>query len=192
MKKITSLLAIAAVALTAVFSFASCSKNDDPAVEPEEKLIPVDSLIGVLEYEYSEAFLKLYDIKFEVTDFNGKSETFTVTEPGHAERIYKTTNVSATGKVKVTNTPKDAKNAFTTDSVYLKSAMRIINAAYVRGKLIYSIPTPHPENALDIVADVASTLDYQDKSPYSFDFNFSVVDSYKNGVTESWLKQYGH
>lgn len=65
MKKITSLLAIAAVALTAVFSFASCSKNDDNLEPADTQTIPVYT-VGI-----GDGALELLDIKLNIYR-NGK------------------------------------------------------------------------------------------------------------------------
>lgn len=198
MKKITSLLAIAAVALTAALSFGSCSKNDDPAVEPEpepEKVYPVDSVIAVLRYNYSEDAIKLLDLKYEVTDFNGQTETFTVTKPGLAEKVYKTADVNAKTNVKLFVTYKNNMNEVAkNDSVDITFASGLYGYASVNGKLL-DINTDYAHiTAIDGLQQKDMAEQYvKTVASYSpLTYSMYLGEKYKDGVTESWFNLHGN
>lgn len=196
MKKITSLLAIAAVALTAALSFGSCSKNDDPAVEPEpepEKVYPVDSIVAGIVYEYSEAAIQVFDIKYEVTDFNGHTETFTVTEPGHVEKLYKTADVNAKVNVKLVATYKNNIDEIKTDPVDFMFQSDLGGSFYANGKSVTIIPENDYlsySKGSHTKAEIEEYAKYISGKPFTY--SLSLSDDYKKGVTESLLKEYGN
>lgn len=195
MKKITSLLAIAAVALTAALSFGSCSKNDDPAVEPEpeDKILPIDSIVATLLYDYSETALQLFDLKYEVTDFNGQTETFTVTEPGHTEKVYKTADLNATANIKLHLTYKNnIDEVIKADSAYFSFQSGIIKYISVKGKLFDFVPdTDHfvLMEGVQSKEDIKGYIEYilHATKTYPITYSISLSDDYKKGVTESWF-----
>ncbi len=119
MKKFNTILAIAAVALTSIFGFTSCEK-DDPFVNPgpdtyfpggPDNGVPGakenQMLNGTLEYEFSADVLNMVSVSYEITDLNGTMETFEITQPGKGTKnLGSTKNLDAVAKVKVVVTPK--------------------------------------------------------------------------------------
>lgn len=189
MKKITSLLAIAAVALTAALSFGSCSKNDDPAVEPEDKVLPVDSIMATLAYEFSEDALQLIDVKYEVTDYKGNKETITVTEPGHFEKDYKSADINAKASVKLIATYKNNIDEIKKDSLDFKFISEVSEYMYVDGKLIslndnFGNLDPYDEKVSK--SDFENFIYWFPKEPVVY--SIYLIENLKKGVTESWLK----
>ncbi len=115
MKKFNSILAIAAVALTSVFGFTSCDKNDDELsqsatprtqMEQQDEQVP-GQLMATLEYEYSADALDAFEVKYEIKDFSGNVETFVVTEPGAKKMTLKTDDLHGMASVKAVLTPKE-------------------------------------------------------------------------------------
>lgn len=139
MKKNYSFLAIVAIALTSVFCFTSCDKKDEPATEQKPVMLPIESIEGRLVYDYSESALELFDIKYEVTDFNGKKETFTVTKPGEVELIYKASNIRDVAKVKQIVTAKDVKAVGNEEKFSFKFQTYVDLPTKVGGLTIYPV-----------------------------------------------------
>lgn len=184
------MFAIAAVALTAVFTFASCEKNDDPVVKPEEKILPIDSITATLAYEFSEAVLKLYDLKYEVTDFNGKKETIAVTGPGSVKKVYKTTDVNAKVSAKLIPTYKNNIDDIKTDSIFIKFHSAIDGAMYVNGKMI---ELDHDDSGKDLPEGLMPKEDLVEIiTSFESRYNYSMflIDEFKKGVTETWFNKY--
>lgn len=151
MNKNYSFLAIVAIALTSVFCFTSCDKKDEPATEQKPVMLPIESIEGRLVYDYSESALELFDIKYEVTDFNGKKETFTVTKPGEVELIYKASNIRDVAKVKQIVTAKDVKAVGNEEKFSFKFLTYVELPTKVGGLTIYPVLSTKVEK--DILGD---------------------------------------
>lgn len=187
MKKIYYILALAMVG---AMSFTSCSK-DEPEVEPE-KVYPVDSLVAGLAYDYSEAAIQILDIKYEVTDFNGNTETITVTKPGYTEKMYKTENVNAKITVKLFATYKNNIDEIKAESADLTFQSGIFGYFGANGNTV----SVFPENGYVVYSKgVQTKAEIEDYAKYITEaspitYSVSLPNECKNGVTESWLKEH--
>jgi len=115
MKKFNSFFAIATVALTSVFGFTSCDKNEDaineaatPVQPKQEQKAQDEFLSATLTYNYSQDAIDMFDINYEITDFDGTVESFMVTEAGKHTKNLKSNNLNAAAKVKTTFSAKSS------------------------------------------------------------------------------------
>ena len=191
MKKFNAILAIATVALSAVFGFTSCDKNDevfDQQPEPEltAQIVPVDALGCILEYEYSAEALDLFEIKYEVTEFDGKVETFEITEPGKGEMTFKANSINDEGNVKLTLTPKDVKAIGNEDTFSFLVFSNVKFVAFAGGANL-SQPV-REQNALlsahffNQQISQSNLKMAQDHYSGTYNAKVSLPENYKNGI----------
>ncbi len=181
------------MAFAAVLAFSSCSNEDDPAGESgqEDKMLPVDSLVAMIEYDFSESAINNLEIKYEVTGFKGKEETFVVTDTGYCEKIYATTDLAAKANIKLTVTPKSALYDLEADSVYLKFMSVVSDGVYVKGKILTARPNNYYNPILegtDIKSEFVSLCEQLAKEPYTY--TIELHEAFKKGVSEEWFKEH--
>lgn len=91
-----------------------------------------------------------------MTDFNGKTEKFTVTEPGKVEKVYKAKKITDVATVKFTITAKDVKKLG--DKRHLKLISEAYADIYIRNKYLTDyFAFCRPNNAKLLNADVEVT-----------------------------------
>lgn len=190
MKKYFSSIAMVAVALASVFGLTSCDKEDipvDPVPEPAPQVLPVDSLGCILEYEYSAEALELFDIKYEVTDFNGNTETFEVTKPGKDVKTYKAKKITDEGNVRLIVAAKDVNAVGKEDKFSFKAYSKVIYAVFAGGKTL-EVPNYAQTNVFinNMVWGPVSQSDIKATQEYfvgTFDVKMFLPEEFKNGIS---------
>lgn len=194
MKKFFSSIAIVAFALASVYSFSSCGSDDDdvtPEPDPTPVYFPIESIEGRLVYDYSPEAIELFNIVYEVTDFDGKKDVITVTEPGKVEKTYKAKNITDEATVKLTVTAKDVKAIGTGETFNIKFNSYVYLPTTVKG---YTF-NPEEVNGFGstIFTDKVGTAENKHinavKEIYAgtFEAKLALPEVYRKGVTQEWI-----
>jgi len=169
MKKFNTILAIAAVAMSSVFGLTSCDKENDPINVPEES----QYIKAVLSYSYTEDALEMFDVNYEITNFDGKVETFTVKEAGYQEKEFNSKDMNQTAKVKTNITVKTPYSPKAKDQYVFKLFSKV-NAYVMEGEGIAH--TLSIKN--DIVLSKEITFDYTPET-----FTDEIIQTLKDTYT---------
>ena len=193
MKKFFSSIAIVAFALASVYSFSSCGDDDDdvtPEPDPTPVYFPIESIEGHLVYDYSPEAIELFNIVYEVTDFDGKKDVITVTEPGKVEKTYKAKNITDEATVKLTVTAKDVKAIGTGETFNYKFNTYVGVLATVKGyEFAPKIKGFYRDNFTDQVITAENTHINDIKLIYSgtYEAKLALPSEYSKGVTQEWI-----
>lgn len=152
MKKFNTILAIAAVAMSSVFGLTSCDKENDPVNVPEES----QYIKAVLSYSYTEDALEMFDVNYEITNFDGKVETLSVKEAGYQEKELKSKDLDQTAKVKTNITVKTPYSPKVKDE-YAFLFFSKVNAYVMEGTdgIVRTLPVDN-----DIILSMEIAIDY--------------------------------
>lgn len=194
MKKFISMFAFAAVLVLGAFALASCGDDDDditPEPDPTPVYFPIESIEGHVVYDYSPEAIELFNIVYEVTDFDGKKDVFTVTEPGRVEKTYKAKNITDEATVKLTVTAKDVKAIGTGETFNIKFNSYVYLPTTVKG---YTF-NPQEVNGFGstIFTDKVGTAENKHinavKEIYAgtFEAKLALPEVYRKGVTQEWI-----
>lgn len=192
MKKFFGSIAIVAFALASVYSFSSCGHDDDDVTpEPAPVYFPIESIEGHLVYDYSPEAIELFNIVYEVTDFDGKKDVITVTEPGRVEKTYEAKNITDEATVKLTVTAKDVKAIGTGETFNLKFNTYVGVIATVKG---YEF-APREVKGFNSYFFTETVQNYENnyisavKETYegTYEAKLALPSEYSKGVTQEWI-----
>lgn len=200
MKKFFRSFAIVALALVSTGFVTSCGSDDDskdPDPDPKDVLVPIDQIEGKLMYDYSSETLELFDIKYEITDFDGKQQTIEVTKPGKEEKVFKAKKISDVATVKLIVARKDVKKVGTGDTFRYKFLTRITLPIYAGGYKATIAAASLPETpisvegwSIDLEQSPEVIKAVQDYLEGWYEFKLALPEQAYKGVSKDWLNNH--